>query len=62
MMKEMSALFSMAMFNHWTQNKLRELYLNSVWLTFKKGQLVYDLGSPADSMYIVNEGEFVVIT
>lgn len=50
----------MALFNSWTQNKLRDLYLNSMWLNYKKGDLVYDLGDPAESMFVIQEGEFVV--
>ncbi|KAL4455026.1 hypothetical protein ABPG74_006408 [Tetrahymena malaccensis] len=62
MLKEMSILYKMALFSSWTQNKLRDLYLNSMWLNYKKGDLVYDLGDSADSMFIIQEGEFVVYT
>ncbi|KAL4503308.1 hypothetical protein ABPG72_000914 [Tetrahymena utriculariae] len=62
MLKEMSILYKMALFSSWTQNKLRDLYLNSMWLNYKKGDIVYDLGDSADSMFVIQEGEFVVYT
>lgn len=54
----MEPLFKMPLFSKWEPLKLRDLFLNSVWLTMKKGKEVYCIGDKPDSMYVIQEGEF----
>lgn len=49
----MQSLFDMPLFSSWQHYRLRDLYLNSVWLSFKKGKDVYDIGDQSDNMYVI---------
>lgn len=50
----------MPLFSKWNKNMLKLLYLNAFKETYKKGDYIFQEGSPAEAVYISCSGEFTV--
>ena len=51
-------LISIPMFKHWTKKKLEMLSYHFSCKSYKRKQIVFNIGSPAVFVYIVKNGEF----
>lgn len=49
-------------FSLWSFNSIKNLYYTSFFRTFARGKHVYNFGDMADSIFLVFEGEFAIIT
>jgi hypothetical protein len=52
----MAMLKSMDSFKFWEENRLRELNCNMVEETVYPGDVIYEIGSKVDTLYIVKSG------
>jgi hypothetical protein len=60
-LSKLSFLFSVKMFGKYNYNLLRKLYMNSEpTREFVYGDVIYSEGEPANSFFVIKEGEFKV--
>ncbi len=57
-MSNLRYFYSLPYFEEWDLYSLRFVYLASIRKKFKKGQCVFEEGSPAEAVYIIKSGEF----
>lgn len=48
-------------FEGWNHNLIKLIYLNSFRIKYSKNEKIFSEGDESESVYIVTEGEFIVI-
>lgn len=60
MFKQVEFFSKMRMFNSWSYNMIRNLFLYTDQRRFSRNQKVFEEGDEPEALFLIKEGEFIV--